>query len=91
MILYESPLRLAKTLEDLMTHFGTGRFCSVSRELTKVFEEHNIDVATLSSTHLPFLLPILEKSFPKIIFLNPFFHLKSTRGIFLPITGLNVN
>ena len=39
-IFYESPLRLVKTLEDLMTYFGEDRLCSVSRELTKMFEEN---------------------------------------------------
>lgn len=38
-ILYESPLRLLKTLQDLMNYFGTERRCAVSRELTKMFEE----------------------------------------------------
>ena len=38
-IFYESPLRLVKTLEDLITYFGAERMCSVSRELTKMFEE----------------------------------------------------
>lgn len=38
-ILYESPLRLVKTLADLITYFGPERPCSVSRELTKLFEE----------------------------------------------------
>jgi len=40
MIFYESPVRLVKTLEDLIQHFGADRFCCVSRELTKVFEEN---------------------------------------------------
>ncbi|MBS1524660.1 MAG: 16S rRNA (cytidine(1402)-2'-O)-methyltransferase [Bacteroidetes bacterium] len=39
MILYESPHRLLKTLEEMATFFGPGRQISVSRELTKVFEE----------------------------------------------------
>lgn len=39
-ILYESPVRLVKTLEDLSQYFGSGRACSVSRELTKLFEEN---------------------------------------------------
>lgn len=39
--------------------------------LQKQFETSSIDVATLSSTHLPFLLPILHKLFPKIQFLDP--------------------
>ena len=37
MIFYESPLRLVKTLEEFISHFGAGRLCSVSRELTKLF------------------------------------------------------
>ena len=38
-ILYESPHRLLKTLEEFITYFGTERQVSVSRELTKFFEE----------------------------------------------------
>jgi len=39
-ILYESPVRLVKTLEDLAQYFGGDRSCCVSRELTKMFEEN---------------------------------------------------
>ncbi|NOT51909.1 MAG: 16S rRNA (cytidine(1402)-2'-O)-methyltransferase [Chitinophagaceae bacterium] len=39
MIFYESPMRLVKTLEEFITYFGEERQCSVSRELTKMFEE----------------------------------------------------
>lgn len=39
-ILYESPMRLVKTLEDLIQYFGAERQCGVSRELTKMFEEN---------------------------------------------------
>src|SRR5690606_4853302 len=39
MIFYESPMRLVKTLQDLTGYFGASRQCSVSRELTKLFEE----------------------------------------------------
>jgi len=39
LILYESPHRLLKTLEEMATYFGTDRMISVSRELTKMFEE----------------------------------------------------
>jgi 16S rRNA (cytidine1402-2'-O)-methyltransferase len=39
-ILYESPMRLIKTIEDLVSYFGATRHCSVSRELTKMFEEN---------------------------------------------------
>jgi 16S rRNA (cytidine1402-2'-O)-methyltransferase len=38
-IFYESPFRLVKLLEEVMEHFGSERRCSVSRELTKMFEE----------------------------------------------------
>jgi 16S rRNA (cytidine1402-2'-O)-methyltransferase len=40
MIFYESPVRLVKTLEEFITYFGEDRQCSVSRELTKMFEEN---------------------------------------------------
>jgi len=39
-ILYESPMRLVKTLKELATYFGADRIASVSRELTKMFEEN---------------------------------------------------
>lgn len=38
-ILYESPFRLIKTLEQLAEHFGQDRQASVSRELSKLHEE----------------------------------------------------
>ena len=40
MIFYESPMRLVKTLEEFITYFGAERICSVSRELSKMFEEN---------------------------------------------------
>src|SRR5450759_828807 len=40
MIFYESPYRLVKTLEELAVHFGPEREASVSRELSKMFEEN---------------------------------------------------
>lgn len=39
MIFYESPHRLLKTLEEFMQYFGPERQASVSRELSKMFEE----------------------------------------------------
>jgi glutamate racemase len=42
--------------------------------IKKLIEPHiqnEIDVITLSSTHLPFLLPILKELFPNVIFLDP--------------------
>lgn len=38
-ILYESPHRLVKTLEQMVEFFGEDRLVSVSRELTKLYEE----------------------------------------------------
>ena len=40
MVFYESPMRLVKTLEEFIQCFGAERICSVSRELTKMFEEN---------------------------------------------------
>jgi len=40
MIFYESPHRLVKTLQEFIQYFGAGRLCSVSRELTKLYEEN---------------------------------------------------
>ena len=39
MIFYESPHRLIKTLNDFQSTFGSERKISVSRELTKIYEE----------------------------------------------------
>jgi 16S rRNA (cytidine1402-2'-O)-methyltransferase len=38
-VLYESPHRLVKALEQILAFFGPDRNISVSRELTKVYEE----------------------------------------------------
>ena len=40
MVIYESPVRLLKTLDELMQHLGADRPCCVSRELSKKFEEN---------------------------------------------------
>jgi 16S rRNA (cytidine1402-2'-O)-methyltransferase len=40
MVFYESPYRLVKTLDELASHFGPDREASVSRELTKIYEEN---------------------------------------------------
>lgn len=40
MVFYESPHRLLKSLEQFTEYFGDDRPASVSRELTKVFEEN---------------------------------------------------
>jgi 16S rRNA (cytidine1402-2'-O)-methyltransferase len=40
MVFYESPHRLVKALEQFIEYFGADRQASVSRELTKMFEEN---------------------------------------------------
>ena len=40
-ILYESPHRIIKTLKSLIETLGNDRNASISRELTKVYEENN--------------------------------------------------
>jgi 16S rRNA (cytidine1402-2'-O)-methyltransferase len=40
MIFYESPMRLVKTLQEFAIYFDASRLCSVSRELTKIYEEN---------------------------------------------------
>ncbi len=49
------------------------KYCrnKITSILQKQFEDSSPDVVTLSSTHLPFILPILHKLFPKIQFLDP--------------------
>ena len=49
MIFYESPMRLVKTLQHFIEFFGAERNCSVSRELTKKFEENKR--GTLQEVH----------------------------------------
>lgn len=39
LIFYESPFRLAKSLEQMAQVFGAQRFACVAREISKVFEE----------------------------------------------------
>jgi 16S rRNA (cytidine1402-2'-O)-methyltransferase len=46
LVLYESPHRLLRTLDDLMEHLGADRQAAVARELTKTHEE--IERGTLS-------------------------------------------
>jgi glutamate racemase len=47
-------------------------FCEKEiRRILKSLLKERIDVVTLSSTHLPFLLPLLQKTFPNVKFLDP--------------------
>ncbi len=48
-IIYESPLRLVKSLKQFMEYFGEERQCCVSRELSKKFEENKR--GTLKEVH----------------------------------------
>ena len=40
MVFYESPYRVVKALEQFVEVFGPDRKCSVTRELTKIYEEN---------------------------------------------------
>ena len=44
---------------------------TIKKVLSESFSKLGIDVAILSSTHLPFLLPFLNKQFPNITFVDP--------------------
>ena len=48
-------------------------YCSkiIKKTLDKIFIKNKIDIATLSSTHLPFLKPSLELQYPQVTFLDP--------------------
>jgi len=61
MIFYESPHRLLKTLEEFAQYFGEDRQASVSRELTKMFEE--TVRGTLTSVKLHFETHTLKGEF----------------------------
>lgn len=50
-VLYESPHRLIKTLEQLVEYFGADRKVSVSRELTKLHEETVTDTVANALLH----------------------------------------
>jgi glutamate racemase len=44
---------------------------NIIKKIITPYIEKNIDVFTLSSTHLPFLLPIFKKLFSNVLFLDP--------------------
>jgi len=64
-ILYESPHRLLKTLELLRKHLGDSRRVSISRELTKHFEETRR--GTLSELIDYFTLHVVRGEFVLVI------------------------
>jgi len=44
---------------------------TIKKTLSPIFIKNNVDVVTLSSTHLPFLLGFFKNIFPDITFLDP--------------------
>lgn len=50
----------------------------IRKILTPVISRHNIDVVTLSSTHLPFLSHILQAEYPFVQFIDPARHVVQT-------------
>ncbi|MDX1943439.1 MAG: 16S rRNA (cytidine(1402)-2'-O)-methyltransferase [Saprospiraceae bacterium] len=58
-VLYESPNRLVKCLEQLIEHCGTDRMACVCRELTKLHEEVKTD--TLQNIHIHYAAQINVK------------------------------
>ena len=49
------------------------KFCKkiIKKILYNVISKNAIDAVTLSSTHLPFLKPLIEKEFPNVRFIDP--------------------
>ena len=64
---------------ELVELVESGKFLTHKRDCVKTilkvlrdeFKENKIEIATLSSTHLPFLLPFLKKYFRGVEFLDP--------------------
>lgn len=50
-ILYESPYRLVKCLEELALHCGENRMSSVAREISKIHESHVFGTLRENVTH----------------------------------------
>lgn len=65
MIFYESPHRILKTLLEFAELFGPERPCSVSRELTKIYEQtYN---GTLTEVHLELKNGIVKGEFVVVV------------------------
>ncbi len=60
------------------------KYCQmiIKKTLNNIFSQNNIDVVTLSSTHLPLLRSLLQKEFPKIVFLD------SSQGVAYKVKNL---
>ena len=66
----------ASELVELVEHgkfYSNPKHCKniIKKTLGPIFIKNNIDVVTLSSTHLPFLLKFFNNLFPEITFLDP--------------------
>lgn len=51
LVFYESPHRLIKSLTLMISFFGADRMVSISREITKIFEEHRRGTLTEICAH----------------------------------------
>ncbi len=50
-VFYESPHRIAKTLQEMITYFGAEKQVAVCREISKKFEEYKRDTLQNLATH----------------------------------------
>lgn len=57
MVFYESPYRLVKALDEMAEAFGSERKASVSREISKLFEENIRGSLSSLSNHFRHNLP----------------------------------
>ena len=57
----------------MVKFYSNHKLCEdiIKKTLSPIFIKNNVDVVTLSSTHLPFLLKFFENIFPDITFLDP--------------------
>ena len=60
MVFYESPFRVEKTLQQLAEVLGSERLASVSRELTKIYEETRRGTLTELTAHFAATKPLGE-------------------------------
>ncbi len=78
---HQVPMRIKVTkinATPLVDLVESGKFISEKefckkkiRENLDLIQKRGIDTVTLSSTHLPFLLPLLKETFPNVTFLDP--------------------
>lgn len=67
-------------------------FCKTKiRVVLQPIQKKNVDVITLSSTHLPFLLSMLKQAFPDVTFIDPANCLANKVSLFLKNKKSNMN